>query len=489
MMKYLKGIWTRFLVSYALMPAILFLGFGLYSIWKQELLFPMLLSFAVAALFTVVVLVIVRKGKPEASSKIDDMPNIEVSSEWTEKEREVWDKAMIKIDAFVDTPFDLTSTKEDIIELVDFIARESTGDRKRGYLSFTTPEALLMLEEVSKRYRLYLDNNVPLVSSLKISRLKMAYDHKDKAKFAWNLYRVFRLTTPTGIASEVRGILTEGIADEMTDSAIVSLRRVFFQEIASVAIDLYGGRFVLLSNDLTAEAKKDLDRIKEAEECNEPIRITIVGQTSAGKSTLKNALFGELKSEVGALATTEDDIVSKINLNNNEFHVIDTVGFNSDMSGVRATLDRIKDSDLVIWCLKSNQPSKNPDANLATEIEAYYAKNYKKVKPVFVFALTHSDLIDEEDKGEVSIYNSEIVSTRLSLPRYNMVSTGMKGEGIDDIYSVIQNETKNALASRMNRKRLRASKSNVIKTVKSDIDRAKNLAKAIHGATIGNETN
>lgn len=477
MLEYLAKVWRRFLVSYALVPALIFIGFGGYAIWKQDLVFPMLFSFAVGALLVVGFLLLSKKGKGESvDAKYEDMPNIETSSEWTEKELEIWEKSKLKIDAYVDTPFDIPRTKEDIVDLVDFIAREATGDKKRGYLSFTTPEVLLMLEEVSRRYRIYLDENVPLVNSLKISRLKMAYDHKDKAKMAWNMYRVFRLTSPAGIASEIRGILTEGIADEMTESAFASLRRVFFQEIASVAIDLYAGRFVLVKNELSDVAKSDLDKIKDIKDCKEPIRVTIVGQTSAGKSTLKNSIFGDLKSEVGVLATTDRDIVSQINLNGSEFHVIDTVGYNHEKDTLSDTLNRIQNSDIVIWCLKSNQPSKKPDTDLATEIEAYYVKNYRKVKPAFIFALTHSDQVEFGVHDELYSYALNLLSERLSLPKYNIVLTDNSGAGIGDIYKVIQDETEHAMASRMNRKRLDNSNKSVIHDVKSEIKRAKTLA-------------
>ncbi|TOJ24118.1 hypothetical protein CGI42_28630, partial [Vibrio parahaemolyticus] len=70
-----------------------------------------------------------------------------------------------------------------------------------------------MLEEVSKKYREHLLENIPFVDSVKVSTLKTCYDHKDTANILWNIYRAYRVTTPTGLISELRGMITSEIYD------------------------------------------------------------------------------------------------------------------------------------------------------------------------------------------------------------------------------------------------------------------------------------
>src|SRR5699024_8160900 len=93
--------------------------------------------------------------------------------------------------------------------------------------------------------------------------------------------------------------MTEGIVDEMQLKAKAAL----LDEVAAVAINLYSERFSIEEQDISASATLATDNAYLAQAL-EPIRIAIIGQVGAGKSSITNLLNGEFAVEVGVLATT-----------------------------------------------------------------------------------------------------------------------------------------------------------------------------------------
>jgi hypothetical protein len=90
-----------------------------------------------------------------------------------------------------------------------------------------------------------------------------------------------------------------------------SLIDAFIKKVAYYAIVLYSGNLVLDKEQLTAHVDRrtraDLTDIKKRgkNQSAEPLRIIVIGQTNAGKSSLINALFGILKAETDVIPTTE----------------------------------------------------------------------------------------------------------------------------------------------------------------------------------------
>ena len=80
----------------------------------------------------------------------------------------------------------------------------------------------------------------------------------------------------------------------------------------------------------------------------------IVGYTNAGKSTLFNTLTRSKIVESGALFSTLDPTVRKLDLNSEHTVLVaDTVGFISDLptqivAAFRATLEEVKDADVIL---------------------------------------------------------------------------------------------------------------------------------------------
>jgi ribosome biogenesis GTPase A len=80
-----------------------------------------------------------------------------------------------------------------------------------------------------------------------------------------------------------------------------SVTRKFVREVGRAAIDLYSRRLALSDDDLRAERERDMASTAEPVV---PVRIVLIGQVNAGKSSLLNAMAQEIRCAVGPLPTT-----------------------------------------------------------------------------------------------------------------------------------------------------------------------------------------
>lgn len=158
--------------------------------------------------------------------------------------------------------------------------------------------------------------------------------------------------------------------------------------------------------NLLDEMINNLNFKKEEESKN--FKLTILGPANAGKSTLLNTLSNEERSIVSNIAgTTRDSVSTIININDEEFEVIDTAGIKrkskltdsiEHYALMRAT-DSIKEADLCLLMLD------------ATEEVSHFSQNiigiaYKEKKPLIVI-VNKWDLI-EKDTNTMSNYKKNL---------------------------------------------------------------------------------
>src|SRR5262249_11198391 len=77
--------------------------------------------------------------------------------------------------------------------------------------------------------------------------------------------------------------------------------RLLVLETGRAAIELYAGRLALSDAEVRAAQERDM---ADTEAPLAPVRIALVGQVNAGKSSLVNALAREIRCAVGPLRVT-----------------------------------------------------------------------------------------------------------------------------------------------------------------------------------------
>jgi GTP-binding protein HflX len=138
------------------------------------------------------------------------------------------------------------------------------------------------------------------------------------------------------------------------------------------------------------EKLKKIDKQMSVQRGNrgELVRVSLVGYTNVGKSTIMNLLS---KSDVFAenkLFATLDTTVRKVVIDNLPFLLSDTVGFirklpHQLVESFKSTLDEVRESDILIHVLDISHPFFEDQFNVVNETLAEIDKNEKKTFVVF----------------------------------------------------------------------------------------------------------
>ncbi|WP_305373058.1 GTPase family protein [Photobacterium leiognathi] len=460
-----------------LLPVLVLSGFGIVALINngQWLLFFGLI--AISCLLVFVPYWIIRRKKVVSRAVNDDLAPLDVAGnpQWGEFENQVWDEMSHLIQQQLTEAPEWEALQAHSYVLVAEVADRFNQGRSSQRLSFTAPEFLLMVEEVSRRYRHFLQEHVPFAEKITLKSLKQGYELKDKvgyAKSAYDIYRLFRIATPTGWLAEARGLVLGKLFDDVSLEVQNKLKTTLLQEVASVAIDLYSGHFKL--DDASVPHSKMFDKDQKSEAIAvEPLRIAVVGQISAGKSSVVNGLLGEMSAEISALPSTDKATTYKCEVEGTDvINLIDLPGIDGSESVNKMLLKQITQSDVVLWVLKSNQSSRQADITLKQMVDDFYAQakhqNRKapkiimlvnqvdKLKPVEEW-LPPYDLSDiQTAKGKIILdaveYNKSLMKTERVIPL--SVSQDRLNYNLDVLQENIQEMYQDGINTQLNRRRV-----------------------------------
>lgn len=469
----MKKILMRFGIAYFACPIVGFILFGAYAMYQQALLIEFGLFLVASALLTSGLLWLLsfkKKGDGAVTTNIGSLPELEPGVGWGEQEIQAWSQINAEIDGFIKQEVTFDSLRDNATIIAGIAAKHCSTTRFNSELGFTLPEFMLMTEEVSRRYREYLMAHVPFADKMKLSTIKTCYDHKDTANMAWNAYRLFRVTSPLGLMSELRSMIASEIFDGFTEDFMDKLLKVYYQEIGIVAINLYSRHYDgKLVSTYTASYKKDLESIES--NIIEPIRIAVIGETSAGKSTLVNTMFGKVMAEVSALPTTEGKMSYHLQNDNLDVMLVDTEGYGGKPNLTKKAIDVAVMSDLVIVAVKANKPSKSADLQALKALKEKIEKNPKRKKPYILVCLSHTDLINDDIQNVID-YNMSVFDPVGVVDGYCVSNKDL--DGTHGLQQQIIDGYEYALTAQLNRKRIDKSLSD---GVVSEIKRAGKLSK------------
>ena len=136
-------------------------------------------------------------------------------------------------------------------------------------------------------------------------------------------------------------------------SALIELELDFSQEDVEFADRT---KFYALINQLTASTQQLVDSFKLGNVIKNGVRVAIIGEPNAGKSTLLNALLNEERAIVSEIAgTTRDTIEETLNINGILFRLIDTAGIREhsldviELKGMERSMEAMKKADIVVY--------------------------------------------------------------------------------------------------------------------------------------------
>jgi GTP-binding protein HflX len=187
--------------------------------------------------------------------------------------------------------------------------------------------------------------------------------------------------------------------------------------------------------DRIAKLKRDIDDLakrrssqRESRRSSPVPSVSLVGYTSAGKSTLFNRLAEERRYTSSNLFSTLDPLLRRVSFSDGAFFFLtDTVGFIKKLpvelvTSFRATLEEVGEADAVCHVVDASSPSS--EQQLAA-VEAILAELGVSDVPV-VKVLNKIDLLADEERALLLRRNTDPQSRTVAL-------SAKTGEGVADL--------------------------------------------------------
>ncbi|MFM2600866.1 GTPase family protein [Vibrio fortis] len=418
-----SGRWGIALIS-AIFPSIIMMGFGLFLAIKYGYLLEMSIAIAVSTLlFTIPLYISSRSTRNSTNSdaakntkdetkteslghNIDDAL-VKASNEWSQAELSIWNDSKHYVRQQLVDDIEWGNLDQTGLQVLEFVAKKF-GKKS---LDFSIPEGLKLFEEVSRRYKVVVNEHIPGIEYLKVSYIKAGYEAYDKygelgqkifKAAIWGNHLKNLYLNPLKVISDLgreqaTASMTKGVVDDMQYAA----KQALLDEVAAVAIDLYSGRFSIEDEALKASDVSEVDEKRFAPEL-EPVRIVLVGQTSSGKSSIINALKQEMVAEVDVLPSTDTSTVYNAFVDDNDVRVVDLQGLDGNAKTEAVMLKEMTQADVVLWVLKANQSARELDKQLKDKFDAFYEdpKNISRKQPIVITVVNQVDRLKPVDEWQ-----------------------------------------------------------------------------------------
>lgn len=466
------------MLASAFLPVLVLAGFGLYAVFSGGYVLHFALVLLVLSLcITLAMSIAARRGRQKEKTipaEAELLPEGDLPPHWLPRDREVYVSLVPEIRELLQERFEWIRFHEQGLEVLRRVACHYGREGRHGEWSFTLPEILAVGETISRRYRKVLKDHIPGIDHIRISSIFLIHDQKErfrKGKRLYDVYRALRLLTPEGWIAELRSYIFRQLFSEMSEEVQQKLRYLFFLEVLRTGIDLYGGHFRLDQEELgeSKAAKKDKKRLALPPE---PLRICMLGQVSAGKSTLINALTGAMQAEVDALPATDRGQVYRCRMEGGQvLNMVDLPGLDGSEAGQKALLEEIVTCDLVLWVLRANQPARKLDVDFLKKLHSWQGeeKNRTRRLPVMLGVLHQVDRLAVPEKWQppsdlkgdsaMAVIIRDALEYNLSLlPMDEMIPLALPASGspfnLEVLQSAIQMHCMKAVHVQMNRRRL-----------------------------------
>jgi uncharacterized protein len=428
-----------FLVVTAVVPLLVLAAFGLYAVLRHNYLLPFVMVLVVASMLAAVPFWVGRRRLLKAAPKVEQSiaSSLAPPPYWTARDRAIQQLAVPKVEQLLAASPGWKSMPDNALAVARFVASQYDEGHYAEW-AFTPVQLLSISEQLSRRYRGVLKEYVPGAEHLRISHFLWLEDKAGKLQPAvklFNVYRKVRMLTPEGLMAELRAQLFDQTFGSMNDDLQAKFKYRVLLEAVQIAIDLYGGHFRFEDVELAQSSAKEKDDERQAAP-PEPIRIVLLGQVGAGKSSVVNALLGAMRAEVSALPATDRGQVYECEVEGTPvLRLVDLSGLNGDPAVEERLFEEITRSDLVLWVLRANQPARRLDQAFGERLKNWQAqeRNRQVEPPVMIGVLNQVDRLGSQrpwqapasldDESAVAItvreaiaYNRELLGLEDMLP-------------------------------------------------------------------------
>lgn len=401
--------WLVILALYAL-PVTVFLTVGLFVVWRSGQSWWL---WWLAPLCWVVAYLLTRAWRKQLAPPAD--ADFGLPEHWTNRDREAWTVveshqrqiAKLAPGQLSDPHFYLQSA----MDLALAIARHYHPQAKDPIGSLTVLDLLaaaqLAIEDSAQWCRQY----VPASHLMTVDHWRMLGKTPAWLSTASNItWAASVLMNPLNFGRYlIARFTTQSATQQLRDHALGWFYLYFLSKVGFYLIEMNSGRLrggAARYRQLQAELRRSTDLSAAggtataitAEPPAEPweVRVALVGQVKAGKSSLINALLGRQQAAVDVLPQTKQVQQYELRVSTTEDRLVllDTAGYGDDgatAEQMREMQEALRGADLVLLVMDAASPARRADVKLLGELTNWLQANlHRKPAPV-LGVLTHID--------------------------------------------------------------------------------------------------
>jgi len=289
-------------------------------------------------------------------------------------------------------------------EILGCVATFYRPDDPEPLLAVQVPLLFRAIEETARDLAA-ITANLPFAHRITISEIVRGYQFGQKLQPAYELYQLYRILSP--LVNWQSGLFRLFVSDRLFDLTKEALNqwllKWYVDRVGYHAIELYSGQLLLTRRfDVAASPPLLSDTAETLTEAHkvtsEPLRVLILGQVKAGKSSLVNALFGEIRAATDVVPTTAQltpYVLERPDLGGTI--IISDMGGYEDPTVPQERIDEALAealrSDLILLVVSAVNAAREPDRGLLARLRDRFAAQPELRPPPVVVVLSHIDLL------------------------------------------------------------------------------------------------
>ncbi|MGH7965959.1 MAG: GTPase family protein, partial [Candidatus Binatia bacterium] len=313
-------------------------------------------------------------------------PPTALPAEFAPRDEAAWELVREYLDRVDRNEITLTSLDQFLSlgrEILGRVATFYRPDDKEPLLAVQVPLLFRAIEETARDLAT-ITADLPFAHRITIGDAMRGYRMHQKLQPAYNAYRfLYPLFNWQNALFQL--FVTDRLFDVTKETLNQWLLKWYVDRIGYHAIELYSGKLLLTRRTETATSL-------------EPLRLLILGQVKAGKSSLVNALFGEVRAATDVLPMTSE--LTSYVLQRPDMEGIVLL---SDMGGyedssvpkerIQTALAEAARSDAVLLVVSAVNAAREPDRRLLEQLRDHFASQPELRPPPIIVVLTHIDLL------------------------------------------------------------------------------------------------
>ena len=285
-------------------------------------------------------------------------------------------------------------------EILQRIAVHYNPTAREPLWSIQVPLLFRAIEETARDLA-QVTASLPLAHRITIGEALHGYRLRQKIMPAYNVYRVlYPIFNWHNALFQL--LVTDRLFDLTKQTLTQWLLKWYVDRVGYHAIELYSGQLLLTRQFDLSTPVSPPDTVKQPAPSptvsGAPLRILILGQVKAGKSSLVNALFGMAHAATDVLPTTvqlTSYVLDRSDLGGTIL-VSDMGGYEEPQvskARLEEALTEAQRADLLLLVLSAVNAAREPDRRLLSQLHDHFAARPELRPPPVAIVLTHIDLL------------------------------------------------------------------------------------------------